>query len=437
MSSLGKWLAIVGLSAIVVVITWLPQLLASKSPAGGPVVEVWAWNTAADSLNALASSYTQRTSDVHIDVIRNGTDMQTRFLLSLAGGVGAPDVCQLQEREVGKFTESGRLMDLTDYAARYGPDFAPAAWANCQFDSKTLAIPWDLGPCAVFYKRWVFDRYGVDPDTIETWDDFIAAGKQIHEASGGQTHMMSLSSGDLSEFFQILMQQAGGSVFNDRGEIAMDVPGNQRALEVMRALLDSGTTAQLEWMEKLSSFNSDAVACYPMAVWFGQYIKDYAPDTAGEWGVFRLPALEPGGLRTSNLGGSVLVIPDQGDERKQAWDYVEYVTCVAESQVRQYRDYGLFPAYLPALTDPYFDEPDPFFGGQRVHRLFSADIEKVRPLTRTKDWAEAERYLRQTLSTWAAGMDHQRYLAESADALGRKLGRPVAAGASDPRGVTE
>ena len=37
-------------------------------------------------------------------------------------------------------------------------------------------------------------------------------------------------------------------------------------------------------------------------------MKDSAKSTAGQWGVFRLPALVPGGIRTSNQGGSVLVV---------------------------------------------------------------------------------------------------------------------------------
>ena len=34
---------------------------------------------------------------------------------------------------------------------------------------------------------------------------------------------------------------------------------------------------------------------------------------------------------------------------------------------------GFFPAYLPALADPYFQQPDPFYGGQKVGAFFATE----------------------------------------------------------------
>ena len=47
------------------------------------------------------------------------------------------------------------------------------------------AIPWDIGPCAVYYRRSIFRKYGIDPGKIETWSDYIAAGRMIVRESGG------------------------------------------------------------------------------------------------------------------------------------------------------------------------------------------------------------------------------------------------------------
>lgn len=420
-------LSVAAAVVLIAVITWLPQVGAPARPDGKVMVEVWSWDIAAFSLDGLVPAFTKDRPGVDVWINRSGANMQSRFLLSLAGGVGAPDVCQLQEREAGKFTATGRLFDLTEHASRYEDDFSPAFWASCQYDDKTYAIPWDIGPCAVFYKRWVFERYDIDPESIETWDDFIAVGQRLVEASNGKTKMFPLALSGLTDTYQMLIQQAGGGAFDEDGRIILQNGRNRRALEVLRALLDSGTTSPIEGPEYYASIGTDAVACYPAAVWTMQQIKDYAAGTEGQWGVFRLPAIEPGGLRTSNLGGSVLVIPDQGPDIEDAWRFIEYTNCRTDSQVKQYRDFGLFPAFLPALKDPYFDEPDPFFAGQRVHRLFTLDIERIPPLIRTRDWSEAERYFRQTLSNWAAQRtDHDAYLASAAKALSRKLGREVA-----------
>lgn len=421
-------LSIASLAAFLLILHFLPSLGATHHDSDKKLVEVWGWNIAAMSLDSLRPEFAQIRPDVEVVITRSGANMQSRFLLSLAADVGAPSVSQLQEREVGKFTSSGRLFDLTDLAAKHKEDFPAAFWSSCQYDGRTFALPWDIGPCAVFYKRWIFKRYDIDVDAIHTWDDFIEVGKQIQKASNGDTHMMPLDPlGGLADTFQILMQQCGGGIFDEHGQIIIHHPKNKQALQVLRKFIDSGITAPIQGPEYFASIGTDAVACYPTAVWFMQSVKDYSAGTEGDWGVFRLPAMEPGGLRASNLGGSVLVIPDQGEHKEAAWQFIEFTNCRVESQVAQYRDFGLFPAYLPALKDPLFDAPDPFFAGQRVHRLFATDIENIPPMVRTTDWNEAERYLKQTLSTWANNnLDNESYLRDAAHALSRKLGRPVA-----------
>jgi ABC-type glycerol-3-phosphate transport system substrate-binding protein len=181
-----------------------------------------------------------------------------------------------------------------------------------------------------------------------------------------------------------------------------------------------------------ASMETDRVATYPMAAWFGGLIRDHAPDTSGDWGVFRLPAVVPGGLRTSNLGGSVLVIPDQCSQKDAAWAYIEYALCTPEAQLTQYRDYDLFPALLSTHEAPFFDEPVPFFGNQKMRRLFCQDIEKIPPMNRTKDWMEASRYLTQSLSNWATTGrgPSSEFLDRLAQKMARRLGRDVALGIS-------
>jgi len=224
------------------------------------------------------------------------------------------------------------------------------------------------------------------------------------------------------------MQQTGGGIFDETGNIMIRAPGNRRALEILRAILDSGITAPINAFshEFFASFKNDRIATYPLAVWLGGSIKDYAPETAGNWGVFRLPAPYPGGPRVSNLGGSVLVIPAQSDKRDEAWAFIEYALCTVGAQIEQYRNFDLFPGLLAAFDHPFFDEPDPFYAGQQVRRLFAQEIEQIPALTRTSDWNEARRYLMQTLSGWASErQDHDVFLATIEARLQRRLGRNI------------
>jgi len=324
-----------------------PIRLSVSPEAVEGTLDVWAWSTAAGSLDSLIPTFNERYSNVGVKINMTGSNTTIlRLMLSLSSGMGAPDVSQIEIINAPRYIATGRLTDLTPVAAQYAGDFVPASWGNCTFDGRVYAIPWDLGPCAVYYKRHLFSRYGIDPSTIETWSDYVAAGKLLVERSGGETKMLALPGSYVSTMFEILIQQNAGQVFDDAGRIAVDSPESHQVMAVLKATIESGIAANTPMFSQafLSSLGSDAVATYPMAAWFGGFIKDNAPGTSGDWGLFRLPALEPGGLRASTAGGSVLIVPEQCTQKDAAWAYVQYMLCNEEMQIAQYRNFDLFPA---------------------------------------------------------------------------------------------
>jgi len=395
-------------------------------------VTVWSWNIAAKSLQGLVPEFQGRYPGVRVNVERTGARMQTRVMLSLQAGVGAPDVSQFQMAEARQYIATHQLADLTAVAARYRSDFPDYLWSNCVMDGRVYAIPWDMGPCAIYYKRAVFRRYGIDPERIETWDDYIAAGREIVRRSGGRTKMMPLGSGSLNNLFLILMQQTGGQVFDGEGRIAINSPEARQALDVIRRLRASGIGAEVleGGPEFLAGFHGESIATYVSAVWLAGTIKDTVKDFEGGghgWGVFRLPAVTRDGLRVANLGGSVLVIPAQCPDKAAAWAFVEHALCTRRAQARQYRTYDLFPAYLPALGEPEVAARDPFFDGQQVGLLFARDVTRIQRLNMPPGWNEATGYLGQALSHWAvSGMPSEGFFEELERKLHRRLGAPIA-----------
>src|SRR5262249_31794326 len=139
-------------------------------------VNVWSWNIAAKSLQHLTPAFEAKYPHVKVVVDMTGARMQARLLLSLAAGVGAPDVSPFERSAAPHYLATHNLLDLPPAAARYRRAFPKPLWDNCTLNGRVYAIPWDMGPCAVYYKRDLFARYGVDPARIATWDDYIAAG---------------------------------------------------------------------------------------------------------------------------------------------------------------------------------------------------------------------------------------------------------------------
>lgn len=417
-----------------------PSLLRNPAALHGDIT-VWSWNIAAKSLQSLLPDFQKQFPSVTVSVDMNGTEMETRFLLSLAADSGAPDIMQLQGYETPRYTSIGRLSDLTAVAAKYQMDFPAFAWANCVYQGRVYAIPWDIGPCAVFYKPLIFEKYGIDAGTIKTWDDFIAVGKTILRKSGGRTKMLALSANQLQPMHEMLLQQLGGQVFDDDGRIAVNSAKSRRVMNLMRRMLDAGICANIDAFTQAwyAGFNGDSIATYPGAVWLSGSIKDMVGEYGSrraQWRVFPLPAFEPGGLHTSNMGGSTLVIPDQCANKEAAFAFIEYALCTRRGQVDQYKRYDLFPAFLPALKDPYFQQPDAFFGGQKVSALFADAVNGLPVLNRTRDWTEATSYIGQSFTRWdVAHEPTQPMLDTLAKKLSQRLNRSISPDGSDGHGT--
>jgi lactose/L-arabinose transport system substrate-binding protein len=435
------WLACLALGAVLSF--WLLHTTPGAAGASAQVVSnvsperlhgaltVWSWNIAAKSLQRLIPDFNRRVPHVKVQVDMTGARMQTRLMLSLAADVGAPDISQFELTDAPRYIATRRLADLTPVAAKYRTLFPASLWDNCTLEGHVYAIPWDVGPCAVFYKRDLFQRYGIDPAKIATWDDYIEAGKTILQRSGGRTKMLPLGSNGIRPMFELLIQQSGGQVFDDQGRIAINTPQTRQALEIIRRMRTAGICSDVPlWSQEfLAGLNDETIATYPIAVWFAGTIQDTVKDYAGHkaaWGVFKLPAIVRGGPRVANLGGSVLVIPAQCPNKAAAWAFVEYALCTQEGQIAQYRNMSLFPAFLPASQSPTLDVPDPFFGGQRIERLFATDLTKIPRLNRTSYWGEAVRYLEQALSHWAAeGMPENGFFEDLEQRLHQRLSLPI------------
>jgi lactose/L-arabinose transport system substrate-binding protein len=397
-------------------------------------LHIWSWNIAAEALKVITPAYQAGHPHVKVDVDMTGADMTMRFMLSLAAGTGAPDVSQLQMSDVPHYIATGCLADLTPVAAKYKNSFPPSLWDTCVSHGKIYAIPWDMGPCAVFYKRAIFAKYGIDPASIKTWGDFINVGQRIYKSSGGKTKMMPLSAGDIAGFYEIVLQQTGGQVFDDQGRIAINSPQSKAALDVVRKLLLSGICLNVssyspEW---IAGMNDDSVATYPGAVWLGGMMEDSVTDGPGKnhvFGVFQLPAVTPGGLRVANDGGSVLVIPEQSKQQAAGWSFIEYALCTEAGQNAQFTTKDLFPSYLPAMKGPIVSAREPFYGDQRAGALFATDVDKIPHTNMTAQWQEASDYIYQDLTHWqATGMNDPDVLKNLAKQLSQRLDVPIAPG---------
>ncbi|WP_054536297.1 ABC transporter substrate-binding protein [Herpetosiphon geysericola] len=396
-------------------------------------ITVWAWNVAAKSLEATVPSFNQKYPNVKVTIQDLGrTDVYDRLTTGLqAGGAGLPDVVAIESDRMDVYTATfpEGLADLTSRASKYEKDFDPSKWAQSKINDKIRSIPWDSGPTGLWYRVDIFQQAGVDPKSIETWADLIAAGEKILTTTGGKTKLLPVDIVADDAGFRMMTNQLGVCCyFNSDGKINLTNEKSVQALTLLKEINDKGLIANINgWDGTVAATKNGDVATVPFGVWYSGTIIDQAPDLSGKWDVMLLPAFEKGGNRAANLGGSTLAIPAASKNIDAAWAFVEYALATNEGQNLMMEKFGIWPSYQPAYSADLYSKPVAFFNNQPIWKMFADEIKNIPPATYTKDYAKGQAVLASAQSkVLSQGMDPKQALQEAADELANQTGREIA-----------
>ncbi|MEL3970910.1 sugar ABC transporter substrate-binding protein [Rossellomorea oryzaecorticis] len=369
----------------------------SSSSGGGKDGEVtltaWAWNVNVGALNDAVKEYQKEHPNVKLKVEDIGRlDVYDKLSTGLAaGGVGLPDIVLVEDDRIQGYVQAfpQGFLDLSEKGFGDHKDKFPSFKNDlAQVDGKYFAMPFDAGPGGMFYRRSLFEEAGVKAEDIETWDDFLEAGKKIKEKTGSYAMPLDMFKDDPT--FRMMLNQQGVFYYDKDGNIDLTSPEAVKAMEMQKKFADADLIKNVDgWNGVVSSTVDGSVATIPFGAWYYGTIIDQAKDTSGDWGVFKLPAFEEGGNRASNLGGSSWMIPAASENADAAYDFMEYFATDKDTQIMAMEDYGLFPSLNTVYDSEVFKSEDEFFGGQKIWELFAEEMKDVPTAYYTKDYSVA------------------------------------------------
>jgi ABC-type glycerol-3-phosphate transport system substrate-binding protein len=405
----------------------LPPITPDADLSGDLVI--WGWESAAQSLQTVEADFTAAYPNINVEyVIADPATTYQNLQLAISGG-GTPDISVIEDSHLAQFVELGALADITDQVTPYVPFMNAYKWQAASLDGRYHAMPWDSGPVAVYYRRDVFEAAGVDPASIETWDDFYEAATTIKEETGVPMWQQSKARNGARLFETLLWQRGLGYVDSD-GAVALDTdPKILETLEYLGRFWEEELAADNEdWTDPwYTAFADGDAATIVEASWMGAFFKSFvAPDAGGKWGVFKMPVWESGDAPTSNDGGSALAVFDESTQKDAAWAYVQFHLGRIESQLTMYEASDFFPALEPTYTDSFFSEPDPYFGGDTVRALFAEVVNQIPSAgIYTAEYQEMNALLAPEIQKYALGdQTAEEALANAAQAIRDQTGRP-------------
>jgi len=329
-------------------------------------------------LDKLIPSYNAKNPDTKITYQMNDHgDHHKKLTTNLATGSGAGDVVVVDVNFIGSFINAGGFENLS--GSDYGADeleagFVDYAWNQGKgADGNQYGIPIDIGPGVMYYRRDVLEAAGGNIDSvIKDWDSYIEYGKILKE----KKVFLIADAADVAKAIVLTTVKDGdGYYFDKDGNSLITSERFVRAFTIAKRIRDEGLDGQIgawsnEWYD---GFKKGTVATQLSGAWLLGHLQNWmAPDTKGKWGASNLPD----GIFGS-WGGSFLAIPKQAKNKKEAWEFIKFLTSTPEAQVAGLKNIGAFPVLKATYTDASFDEPLEFLAGQKARQLFAEVAQKV------------------------------------------------------------
>ncbi|MEW6405329.1 MAG: extracellular solute-binding protein, partial [Chloroflexota bacterium] len=249
-----------------------------------------------------------------------------RLTTVIAAGQPTNDIEALEVGYIAGFVANGGLTNLGEYpynGKQVGKDIVKFAMSNATTrDGKLVAMPVDIAPAVLFYRKDLADAAGVDLDNLKDWDAYIAAGKLLTKTVGGKKQYAIPNPGNIA---LVPLNGGKGGWFDRNGNLlepkAKFVDALNLVLKVRRAGIDANIG---DWSDPWSAgFKAGMFATMVNGAWFGGTLRTWmATESAGKWRVAYMP-----GKMFASIGGSYLAIPlfVPAERKAAAWEVIKYL----------------------------------------------------------------------------------------------------------------
>ena len=153
----------------------------------------------------------------------NADDLQPKINAAVQAGSG-PDLIQFQYNWQHIYKDAiVDLTDVTEEVKRSTGEFWPQIEAAIKVEGKYLAVPHDLVPNAMHWRRSWFKEVGYDRFPA-SYDDLAAAGRELKANGHPIGQALSHAFGDPPTWAYPLLWAFGGREVDEQGKVAINSP---------------------------------------------------------------------------------------------------------------------------------------------------------------------------------------------------------------------
>lgn len=298
--------------------------------------------------------------------------MHNNLLLSLQSGQGAPDLADIEVRQIANYLQGDiPLVPLNDVVEPELDSMVTSRFDIYSRDGNYYGIDYHVGATVMYYNQEILDQAGVDIDSIETWDDYVAAGHEV--VNNTDAVMTTFETEDAFSFWQHISQRES-DMFDSDGNVTLDNDINIETLQFMHDMIHEEGIASVasggrHHEESYYGFMNDGgAASVMMPMWYMGRFLDYMPDLEGKMQIRPLPRWEEGGNRSTGMGGTGTVVTNQASDQELAKDFLAYAKLSEEGNIALWEVLG----FDPIRHDVWDSEA--LRADNRYYRYFHDDI---------------------------------------------------------------
>lgn len=205
--------------------------------------------------------------DIKIDYTVLPYDATRTQLLTAMAGRTPIDLVSVDQTWLGEFAQGGFLSDLTDRAKSWGKekDWYQTNWEGGKYNGKLYGIWAWTDIRAMWYWKDLLSKAGISPDSLKTWNGYIADAKQLNNVLKDQgtqgVHLVGASqSPDMWYPYlwmlggDILKQKTGHPTKGTYWFPAFNSTAGIKALEFLKQQVNAGIRPQINhfWGEEFA-----------------------------------------------------------------------------------------------------------------------------------------------------------------------------------------
>ena len=329
------------------------------SSGGGGSIRLWLNGT--DTPDDVVEFAIAEFNEVHPDVEvvferQQWTGLVERLTTALSSS-DTPDVVELGNTQAQAFEAAGALEDLTAFREDLGgDDLLQSLLEAGTYEDQYYGVPYYAGARVVIYRTDLFAESGLEvPTTIE---EMVVAAETLMADNAGVPNFSGfyLPGRNWHAALSFLWEEGGDIATNADGQWTgqLSSPESIAGLELFKDIFTRANSAPADSDDAADyiAFCNGEVGMMPAPGWKpGQIVNpdDGCPEMEGNIGVFALPGSDPGTTAPVFLGGSVIGVANNSENKELAVDLVEIM--IGTEYQSQMAETGLLPARTSLLAD--------------------------------------------------------------------------------------